>query len=113
MCVSVTLCVCVCVCLCSSGPSGAAEVALQHQPPAAEPPSAHEGGGRRGGEGQSSAHTTSQGSRFVAPLKSSLCPEAEAQKHYQVILCSSLQTLYRTYGIGLGPHGIIILEFLP
>ena len=71
------MCVCVCVCLCSSGPSGAAEVALQHQPPAAEPPSAHEGGGRRGGEGQSSAHTTSQGSRFVAPLKSSLCPEAE------------------------------------
>lgn len=35
-----------------SGPSWLAEVALQHQPPAAEPAPADEGGGRRGCQGQ-------------------------------------------------------------
>lgn len=36
-----------------SGPSRLAEVALQHQPSAAEPASADEGGRRRGCQGQS------------------------------------------------------------
>lgn len=35
-----------------SGPPWLAEVALQHQPPAAEPAPADEGGGRRGCQGQ-------------------------------------------------------------
>ena len=35
----------------SSGPAGAAEVAIQHQPAAAEPEAADEGGWWRSGEG--------------------------------------------------------------
>lgn len=43
---------CLRVCVCFSGLAGPAEVALQHQPAAAEPPSADEGGRRRGRQGQ-------------------------------------------------------------
>lgn len=42
-------------CFLPSGSAGPAEVALQHQPAAAEPPSADEGGRRRGGQGESDA----------------------------------------------------------
>lgn len=49
--VKTTFFLCVCFVFCS-GPSWPAEVALQHQPAAAEPSSADEGGRRRGRQGQ-------------------------------------------------------------
>lgn len=47
-----TFFVCLCFLFVSSRPARPAEVALQHQPAAAEPPPADEGGRRRGRQGQ-------------------------------------------------------------
>lgn len=54
---------------CSSGPARPAEVALQHEPSAAEPPSADEGGRRRGCQGQGGERPVLDSFKLVCTMK--------------------------------------------